>query len=187
MRAIYSHGDQRISVVPMSRDGSAVVVDSTPAPTCSIIDLREAEGAPGRVVLDAGSWKPYMDVLFPLVDLVICSRQFFEPLSGHDDCGLAGSALLERGASALILTLGQAGCVFMDGSRTLHQAGFKVEALDTTGAGDVFSGAVLHALAELMAWPELLRFACAAAAHKCRANGNRDALPSLVDMGSSSG
>ena len=153
----------------------------------AVAAAEQVQAAGGRVVLDAGSWKPYMDVLFPLVDLVICSRQFFEPLSGHNDCGLAGSALLERGASALILTLGHEGCVFMDGSRTLHQAGFKVEALDTTGAGDVFSGAVLHALAELMAWPELLRFACAAAAHKCRANGNRDALPSLVDMGSSSG
>jgi sugar/nucleoside kinase (ribokinase family) len=136
----------------------------------------------GRIVLDAGSWKPQMDQLIPLVDLMICSQQFFTSVTGCGEVDQAGPALLALGAPAVILTRGAAGSTFMDGSQTLHAPGVSIEAVDTTGAGDVFSGAMLHALAADRSWPECLRFANAAAAHKCRAYGNRQALPSLADL-----
>jgi sugar/nucleoside kinase (ribokinase family) len=123
-----------------------------------------------------------MDQLIPLVDLMICSQQFFTSVTGCGEVDQAGPALLALGAPAVILTRGAAGSTFMDGSQTLHAPGVSIEAVDTTGAGDVFSGAMLHALAADRSWPECLRFANAAAAHKCRAYGNRQALPSLADL-----
>ena len=70
--------------------------------------------------------------------------------------------------------LPEAGC--------LHCAALPVLSLDTTGAGDVFSGALLYAILEEWPLQRVLQFACVTAALKCERLGNRDALPTLAEI-----
>ena len=77
---------------------------------------------------------------------------------------MAASRLRARGAQTVILTLGARGAFVADQSGTRIVPGFKMKALDTTGAGDVFNGALAVALAEEQPLMQAVRFANAAAA-----------------------
>jgi len=77
----------------------------------------------------------------------------------------------------LVVTLGQYGAMALEGDRVHHASGFKVEAVDTTGAGDVFRGGFIFGL--LNGWPveQVLRFANAAAAVSCTRLGALNGVP----------
>ncbi|WP_262401440.1 PfkB family carbohydrate kinase, partial [Actinomadura sp. CNU-125] len=70
------------------------------------------------------------------------------------------AALLERGPRSVVVTLGPDGVLVADGSGTAHVPSPKVEAVDTTGAGDAFTAALCLRLAR----GDALRDAAAAAA-----------------------
>ncbi|MDU5163968.1 MAG: PfkB family carbohydrate kinase [Actinomyces sp.] len=58
-----------------------------------------------------------------------------------------------------------------------------VNAVDTTGAGDVFSAALAWALrARRVSWPEALALACAAAAHSTQGIGGSTSAPYAADL-----
>ncbi|MCA9198426.1 MAG: hypothetical protein KDA87_12855 [Planctomycetales bacterium] len=129
------------------------------------------------VVLDAGSPKPNLDQLLPHVTLINCPERFCQEYFGHSDNHRAAVALLDMGIKIVVFTAGARGAKLFTADQHCVQPAFPVRAVDTTGAGDVFCGALSFGL--LQAWPldRVLRFAAAAAALKCRQLGNRDALP----------
>jgi sugar/nucleoside kinase (ribokinase family) len=59
---------------------------------------------------------------------------------------------------------------------------FKVRAIDSLGAGDAFHGGFTLALAEGRELPDVLRFACAAAALKCTKFGGASAAPTRAEV-----
>jgi ribokinase len=91
-------------------------------------------------------------------------------------------ALRELGAKAVVLKLGDQGCLFDDGGRALHQAAFPVEVTDSTAAGDAFNGALAVALAEDRPMPEALRFASAAAAISVTRPGAQSSMPTRSEV-----
>jgi arabinose-5-phosphate isomerase len=68
------------------------------------------------------------------------------------------------GAAWVAVTAGNKGAWLSDGKQTVKQAAFKVKALDTTGCGDAFHGALIAARSIGMAPAPALRLACAAGA-----------------------
>lgn len=83
----------------------------------------------------------------------------------------------------IVTTLGAAGARVEDGAECFEVAGFPADVLDTTGAGDCFAAACLHArLVQRLVWPEALRFANRAAALSTQGYGAQAALPSLSDI-----
>jgi ribokinase len=92
-----------------------------------------------------------------------------------------GSALQSRGARAVVLKLGAKGAMIVGGDgdesmiRTIKP--FRVKVLDTTAAGDAFTGALAAARAEGMAMPDAVRFANAAGALCCTGFGAQPSLP----------
>ncbi len=136
----------------------------------------------GTVFLDSGSPKPGMEQLIPLVDVVNCPRAFLLKYLGHDDVKRGGQQLLGLGPDMVTITDGSNGATLFTGGDILRQPAFPVAAVDTTGAGDVFSGAMIYAT--LAGWPadRCLKFASAAAALKCTKLGNREALPLLEEV-----
>jgi len=83
----------------------------------------------------------------------------------------------------VVTTLGEAGARVEDGADVVEAAGFPAEVRDTTGAGDCFAAACLHArLVQRLAWPETLRFANRAAALSTQGYGAQAALPTLSDV-----
>jgi sulfofructose kinase len=79
-------------------------------------------------------------------------------------------------------TLGRLGVLAWDGLRFILCPGFRVDAIDTTGAGDIFHGAFVYGLARKMPIEETLEFACAAAALNCMAPGARGNIAPLAEI-----
>lgn len=77
----------------------------------------------------------------------------------------------------LVVTLGQKGAQFYDGEKQVIVEGFPTEAVDTTGAGDTFNGALAAALAEGQAFEEAVRFANAAASLSVEKFGAQGGMP----------
>jgi sulfofructose kinase len=92
------------------------------------------------------------------------------------------AALRQPQHRMLCVTLGERGAMALDDSGMHHAPAFHVDAVDTTGAGDVFRAGFIYAL--LRAWPtdDILRFANAAAAVSCTRLGALAGIPALEEV-----
>lgn len=105
-----------------------------------------------------------------------------------DGCDLieAARALWHPALEFMAVTRGRRGCLWLDAAEDGEEPGFAVEAVDTTGAGDAFTAALLAALFAhrdlddlgRAALAGIMRFACAAGA---LATTKRGAIPALPD------
>jgi len=83
-------------------------------------------------------------------------------------------ALQKRFGSRLTAaTLGEDGVLAWDGTQFHYASAFRIDPVDTTGAGDIFHAAFIYALLQGWPLPRQLDFACAAAALNCTALGAR--------------
>ena len=99
-------------------------------------------------------------------------------LKHERDAKQVASDLLERGPASVVLKLGANGALVIDRSGSIEQvSGFKVRVVDTTAAGDAFTGALAVAHAEGKTGRDAIRFANAAGALACTAFGAQPALP----------
>ncbi|WP_114240988.1 ribokinase [Dyella sp. C9] len=89
-------------------------------------------------------------------------------------------SLMQRSPAPLVLTRGADGAWYRDGGEPAHQAGFKVEAVDTTGAGDTFNAALAVFLHEGL--PTAVRKACAAAALSVTRLGAQGGMPTRTEL-----
>lgn len=105
-----------------------------------------------------------------------------EQLTGERDHERALRRIRTRHDGLLVVTVGQQGAVALDGDRFLLSPGFAVNAVDTTGSGDVFRAGFIYAL--LHGWPidRLLRMANAAAAVACTRVGAMASIPTLDEV-----
>ena len=78
--------------------------------------------------------------------------------------------------------MGTDGAMLLDGDRLHHVPAFAVDAVDTTGAGDVFRAAFIYALLQSQSPTEILRFATAAAAISCTRAGAITSVPALEEI-----
>ncbi|QDV18340.1 Ribokinase [Gimesia panareensis] len=158
-----------------------VHLDGWPQETC-LYTAQVAREAGVTVCLDAGSLKPGMETLIPYLNVMNCPRRFLSEYLQTDDVVAGGMALLEQGPELVTVTDGVRGAWLFSREGCLHCAALPVLSLDTTGAGDVFSGALLYGLLETWPLDRVLKFACVTAALKCERLGNRDALPRLAEI-----
>jgi sulfofructose kinase len=131
------------------------------------------------VVFDAGTLRDgYLD-LVKQTDFLICSETFFRQFHpGRDDKeGL--QQLHAMGPKHAVVTLGANGSLGYDGRNYYRQKAFEVDAMDTTGAGDVYHGAYIYALVQGNSLEECMRFASAVAALKCTKMGGRAGIPTI--------
>ncbi|MGH7412802.1 MAG: ribokinase, partial [Candidatus Rokuibacteriota bacterium] len=103
-------------------------------------------------VLNPAPVQELSDELLGLVDYLTPNAGEVMALTGIEvrdlDSGRQAAArLVERGAGTVIITLGEQGALVCDGGSVLHYEAFPVEAVDTTGAGDAFNGALAVGLA----------------------------------------
>lgn len=89
----------------------------------------------------------------------------------------AADCLLSYGVKQVMITLGVQGVFYSDGHACEHFPCFKVNAVDTTAAGDVFNGALATALSQKKALPEAVHFAQAAAALSVTKVGAQSSVP----------
>lgn len=133
-------------------------------------------------VLDAGTLRPGMERLLPLIDHLVVSEKFASQVVHRNDPEAALKQLAGYGAGAVTVTLGKAGSLSMNvDGQVFRQAAFAVAAIDTTGCGDVFHGGYIYGVLRDWPLPQTVRFAAACAALKTRAMGGRTAIPTLQE------
>jgi len=117
--------------------------------------------------------------LIPYVDVLITGEGYGRGLTGLDDIWAAGEQVLTMGPRVFIETRGERGCFGVTPEGHFHVPAFKVEVVDTTGAGDVFHGAYLVGM--LHGWTPLqcAQFASAVSAIKCTQLGGRTGIPTF--------
>jgi sugar/nucleoside kinase (ribokinase family) len=118
-------------------------------------------------VLDLDRAVALDDRLLAASSHVIASAEALRGSTGLSDRAAGLRKLGEHHQGFLAVTDGSDGVYWLDRGTVRHMPAFKVEAIDTLGAGDVFHGAFTFRLVETGDVIEAMRFAAAAAAIKC--------------------
>jgi len=140
-----------------------------------------------RVILNPAPAQPLSDAILGNVSILTPNESEAELLTGvpvEDEAGAekAARALVARGVETVILTLGSRGAFVFESGSGQMVPGFKVEAVDTTAAGDVFNGTLAVGLAEGMSLVEAARFANAAAALSVTRLGAQPSAPTRSEI-----
>jgi sulfofructose kinase len=134
------------------------------------------------VTVDVDTIYPGFDRVLPNVDYLISSSEFPSRWTGDADPFQALSRIQdEYRMRVAAMTLGADGALARVEGRFIYSPGCVVDAVDTTGAGDVFHGAFCYAVIESMPVRDALEFSNAMAALNCTALGARGHIASLAE------
>jgi ribokinase len=186
--AVASGANRRLSSEDVNKAKSAfahagvlVMQLETPLGTVqTAAELAHRAGVP--VILNPAPACPLPDRLLRRVSVLTPNQTEAEQLTGvhvHDRASAARAAdrLLGRGVGAVVLTLGARGALVATVQGKHHVPGFRMKAVDTTAAGDIFNGAMAVAMAEGRPLLEAVRFANAAAAISVTRMGAQPSAP----------
>ncbi len=167
---------------------AAVLVAQLETPLATVraaADIAVRSGVP--LILNPAPARPLPNALLKCVSIITPNETEAELLTGinvADEAGAAKAAaqLRARGVGTVVITLGERGAYVAGAEVRRLVPGFKVKAVDTTAAGDVFNGALAVALAEGRAILEAVRLANAAAALSVMRRGAQPSAPTRASI-----
>ena len=124
----------------------------------------------GLIVLDAGSKKPGMEQLLPLVDVLIASDLFCK--SWFETTDVPVSEIHRLGPKKVVRTLAERGAMLSCSGEAIQSPALDIQPVDTNGAGDIFSGAFLYGITQRWDDAKCLAFANFVAGNACKHSGN---------------
>ena len=149
--------------------------------------VRMAHEAGVKVVLNPAPGQTLSPQLLALVDVLTPNETEAQIISGllvesMPQAEAAARRLLQGGVGAVVITLGGKGALVVTPEVSTHVPGIPVQVVDTTGAGDAFSGALAVALAEGKDLVQAAAFANAAAALQVTRPGTAPAMPTREEV-----
>jgi sulfofructose kinase len=170
-----------VSSVDFPKVDARVVLFDGHEPYISLPLAKTARQRGSITILDAGSVHKGTEELATLVDYLVCSELFSLNFTGEKNEKRALEKLSSY-APNVIITVGDRGLFWKNSTASGHLDAYKVKEVDTTGAGDVFHGALAACLARKTGWLESLRFANAAGALCCTKVGARPGIPTKAEV-----
>ena len=144
---------------------------------------RIAHEAGVYVILNPAPACPLPRELFSYVSLITPNQTESALLTGiEDNLDAAVDKLLEMGVKDVVVTLGSKGSMVVTGGERTLVPSLKVEAVDTTAAGDTFCGALCVALSEGRSLVQAAQFATKASALTVQKMGAQDSIPYRSDI-----
>jgi sulfofructose kinase len=140
-------------------------------------DKARQSGVP--VVVDAGTLRDGMLELARLSECFIASEPFARALTGDHDPRRTCRILSDLGPRVVGVTLGEAGYVAIAGGKWIEKQAYRVQAVDTTGCGDVFHAGFVYGLVHGWNAEESLDLGAWAAAQVSLQLGGRSGIPTL--------
>jgi len=190
-RAVLEHRDPAVALGSEDLDpalvtsGRVLLIDARD-PALSDTAARMAKDAGVPTVLDVEDPSTGVEDLLRLVDVVVATATFATAMTGARTIGRAVSRLATMSGSAVVIaTLGPEGSLARIRGREVRTPGFRVKAVDTTGAGDAFRGGLIAGW--LGAGPDgqpstVLEYANAVAALNCLGFGAQGGLPTRHEV-----
>ncbi len=150
------------------------------------LSLARAGGV--TTVLNAAPVRPLSAAQFALIDWLVVNETEAavlagEPVDQPEQAEAAARALLARGPKHVVVTLGGKGVVHVSAQGASQLPAHPVQAVDTTGAGDTFVGALAAALAKGLPPAVCLQWGQAAAAVAVTRHGAQAAMPRADELG----
>ncbi|MDC7685056.1 ribokinase [Asticcacaulis sp. BYS171W] len=167
-----------------SADALIVQMEVPLATTRRALEIARAHGI--LTVLNPAPVLPGVESLLPLADVVTPNETELERMTGMDGFGDAAlhaalHSLIKTGAGRALVTMGSSGIAALIEGTLVRLPAHRVKAVDATGAGDVFNGALTAKLAGGAKWLEALHYAMAAAALSV-SRASADAAPTLSEV-----
>ena len=134
------------------------------------------------VVVNPAPIKKLKEEYYQYIDYLVPNEHELEALSGKVDILLAAKELLSRGAKNVIVTLGEKGSVLINKDEYIKVEPHKVDAVDTTAAGDSYLGALVTKLSEDKDIKEAMDFASLCSSKTVTKKGAIVSLPHLEDL-----
>jgi len=134
------------------------------------------------VVVNPAPIKKVSDSIYQYVDYLVPNEHELEALSGESDVIKGAQVLLNKGAKNIIATLGEKGSILVNNEKTIKIAPHKVNAVDTTAAGDSYLGALVSKLAIGASEQEAMEFASKCSSITVTRKGAIIALPHKEDL-----
>ncbi|MDW6005473.1 ribokinase [Vibrio mangrovi] len=140
-----------------------------------------------QVILNPAPARVLPDELLGCVDMITPNETEAEVLTGiavtdEQSAGQAAAILHEKGIATVLITLGAKGVWLSEHGQGQLIPGFRVDAMDTTAAGDTFNGALVTGLLEDLPLNDAIRFAHAAAAISVTRFGAQTSIPSRQEV-----
>jgi sulfofructose kinase len=147
----------------------------------SLFAAEKAKAMEIPVMLDAGSARPGLLDIARSSDYLVASEECAMGLGWNLAADVLRREKERLGIKALTITLGERGSITASGNDVFEVPAFRVKAVDTTGAGDVFHGGYLYGVLQGWDLRTAVIFASALAAMKCRMIGGRAGIPGLSE------
>ncbi len=146
-----------------------------------------AKSAGKLVILNPAPAAVLDEEILRRTDILTPNETELEFLSGHrtdtlENLKAAGTILLEKGVKDLVITLGSRGALHMNRNSTAHYDAYRVNAVDTTAAGDSFNAALAVFLSEGKTMEEAIGFAMKVGAMTVTKEGAQPSLPLLEEV-----
>lgn len=150
-----------------------------------IVEMASKYGC--KVIFNSAPYVPFTDEFLSKIHMVTPNEVEAEEITGiHVDslesAKEAAKYFRKKGVEEVIITLGSRGVFVSSGGREEMIPSFKVDAVDTTGAGDAFNGGLLAALSKGKDIWEAARFASALAAISVQRMGTTPSMPILEEI-----
>jgi ribokinase len=169
--------------------GATVFVTQLEQPIPAAVRALEIARSGGAVtILNPAPAAPLPAGMLALCDYVTPNESEAEALTGlpvttPDEALAAARALLVLGCRAAVITLGGQGALYHDATQTVHVPAFNAgPVVETTGAGDAFTGGFASALARGMEPVDAVRFGSATAGISVTRAGTAPAMPSRAEI-----
>jgi sugar/nucleoside kinase (ribokinase family) len=124
------------------------------------------------IIFDGGSWKPAIKEILPLIDIAICSEQFFPPGCRHFSEVI--QYLHQLGVSKIAITRGEKSIQWSENNWIKSIEIYKKDSIDSLGAGDIIHGAFLWYMLEKNNFETALVLASKVASFSTRYKGTRE-------------
>lgn len=138
-------------------------------------------------ILNPAPARPLGDEIIKNVDLLVPNETELELISkmsakDESEVMLAADALIQKGINEIIVTLGEKGCMHLGEGFCRKYDAIKVEAVDTTAAGDSFIAGVASSIAKGEAMDEAIEFATKVASVTVTREGAQSSLPHIYEI-----
>ena len=167
-----------------SVEWSDFIMTQLETPIDTVLELaRMAKKADKCMILDPSPARADLpDELFPLIDIMKPNEKELSILTGmptetDEEIKAAADALLEKGVSKVVVTLGARGAMLADGNEKLFFEAKPVVPVDTTAAGAAFTAAMVNGLAQEMGMIQAIRMANGVASIVVTRHGAQASIP----------